>query len=71
MIKKLGTHRGYDLFYQETTDFKGVYSVPGIGAYLGQTFAEAKATINAMLDEQPEDDVEFDVDEAGRLFDER
>lgn len=62
MITKLGTHRGYSLFHQNTADFEGVYSEPAIGHYLGQTFEQAKATIDAMLDEQPEAD-DYDMDE--------
>jgi len=61
MIKLLGTHRGYKLFFQNTKDFEGVYSEPKIGHYLGQTFEQAKATIDAMLDEQPEVD-NYDMD---------
>lgn len=61
MITKLGTHRGYNLFFQNTTDFEGVYSEPAIGAYLGQTFEQAKATIDAMLDDQTEAD-DYDMD---------
>jgi hypothetical protein len=61
MITSIGTHRGYKLFYQKTEDFEGVYSEPAIGHYLGQTFEQAKATINAMLDEQPESD-DYDMD---------
>ncbi len=63
MIETLGTHRGYKLFFQNTKDFEGVYSEPGIGAYLGQTFDHAKAVIDAMLDEQPEnDDIDMDAE---------
>lgn len=62
MIKSLGTHRGYALYFQNAKDFEGVFAVPGIGHYLGQTFEQAKATIDAMLDEQPEED-EYDLDE--------
>jgi len=61
MIKSLGTHRGYKLFFQNTKDFEGVYSEPGIGHYLGQTFEQAKDTIDAMLNEQPEAD-DYDMD---------
>ena len=62
MIEKLGTHRGYKLYFQRTTDFEGVYAEPGIGHYLGQTFAEAKAVIDMMLlDDEPEAD-DYDLD---------
>lgn len=61
MIKALGTHRGYKVFFQNTKDFEGIYTEPGIGHYLGQTFDQAKATIDAMLDEQPEAD-DYDMD---------
>ena len=67
MITKIGTHRGYDLFFQETVDFCGVYAQPQIPHYLGQTFAEACATIDAMLDEEPEVDMPFDVELAAKL----
>lgn len=62
MITLLGTHRDYKLFFQNTKDFEGVYSEPGIGHYLGQTFEQAKATIDAMLDEQDEPEL-YDMDE--------
>ena len=54
MITKLSTHRGYTLFFQECSDFIGVYARPNIGHYLGQTLAQAQATIDAILD-APED----------------
>jgi len=67
MIKALGTHRGYKVFFQDTKGFEGVYTEPGIGHYLGQTFEQATATIDAMLDAPAEIDMPFDVDAAGKL----
>ena len=65
MITKLGEHRGYELFYQECSDFIGIYTQPNIGYYLGQTLAQATATIDAMLDEQEDDENILDEAPAG------
>ena len=67
MINAIGSHRGYKLFFQETRDFKGVYAEPQIAHYLGQTFEQATATIDAILDAPAEIDMPFDVDAAGEL----
>ena len=67
MITKLGEHRGVKVFRQVTADFDGIYTQPGIPVF-GRTFEEAKAAIDWHLDGPPaEEDVPFDVDEAGRL----
>lgn len=68
MIVKLGERRGYKVFRQDTADFAGVYTTPGIGLYLGQTFEQACGVIDAHLDAQPEEDVPFDDDLAAELY---
>jgi len=67
MITKLGEYRGYQFFYQEIDDFEGVYTEPSVSFYLGQTFEEAKRTLDAALDMPEEEDVPFDEDLAAEL----